>query len=246
MKFHPTLWPTVFTIPALMVLIGLGVWQLERLQWKEALIAERTERTTADPVALPAAGAALSPEQLAELDYRHATATGEFLHDHELYLVARTNAGAVGFQVVTPMRLSGGVVLVNRGWVPDGLKDPAKRAEGQIAGLVTIDGAMRAPAVQHWLQPDNDPVKNIWFWADLPAMAAAAGVHDDLVPVFLEAGPAENPGGYPLGGQTRVTLPNDHLQYAITWFCLAIALAVIYVIYHRRPADKGNGGAVKA
>jgi surfeit locus 1 family protein len=241
MNFRPTLWPTIFTIPALIVLVGLGVWQLERLQWKEALIAERAERTTAEPVALPAAGAALSPEQLAELDYRHATATGEFLHDHELYLAARTNAGAVGFQVVTPMRLAGGgVVLVNRGWVPDTLKEPATRAAGQIAGLVTIDGAMRAPAGQHWLQPDNEPSKNIWFWADLPAMATAAGVGENLVPVFLEAGPAANPGGYPLGGQTRVTLPNDHLQYAITWFSLAIALAVIYVIYHQRRADDGN------
>ena len=238
MRFRPTLWPTLFTLPALIVLVGLGIWQLERLQWKEALIAERAARASAEPIALPAAGAALPPDDLAELDYRRAIATGEFLHDRELYLAARTRAGAVGYQVVTPLRQAdGAIVLVNRGWVPDKLKNPATRPQGQVAGMVAIDGAMRAPSSQHWLQPDNEPAKNIWFWADLPAMAVAAGVSDKLVPVFLEAGPAENPGGYPIGGQAHVNLPNDHLQYAITWFCLALALAVIYLVYHRRRAD---------
>lgn len=234
--FRPTFWPTVITIPALIVLLGLGGWQVERLYWKRDLIAERTARTTAEPIALPPAGAALTPEALADLDYRRATATGEFLHDREMHLAARTMEGAVGVQVVTPLRLADGAfLLVNRGWVPDGRKDPARRAEGQVAGAVTVDGAIRAPATQHWLQPDNEPDSNRWFWSDLYAMAAHAGIaQDQLVPVFLEAGAAPNPGGLPIGGQTRVNLPNDHLQYAITWFALAIGLAVIYVLYHRR------------
>ena len=234
--FRPTLWPTVFTIPALIVLIGLGAWQVERLHWKEGLIAERTAWLGAEPIALPPAGATLSDEKMAALDYRHAMATGEFLHDRELYLAARTMAGAVGYQIITPLRQAdGGIVLVNRGWIPDNLKDPAARPEGQIAGIVTIDGVIRAPGRQHWLQPDNAPADNIWFWTDLPAMAAAVKASDQVAPVFLEAGPAANPGGFPIGGQARVNLPNDHLQYAITWFSLAMALTVIYVIYHRRP-----------
>ena len=103
-----------------------------------------------------------------------------------------------------------------------------------MSGAVTVEGAIRAPGVQHWLQPDNEPDRNIWFWNDLPAMAAHAGIAPDhLVPVFLEAGPAPNPGGLPIGGQTRVTLPNDHLQYAITWYALAAGLAMIYLLYHR-------------
>jgi surfeit locus 1 family protein len=235
MTFRPTFWPTMFTVPALLVLLGLGTWQVERLQWKEALIAERTARTTAPPIALPAAGAPSPAETLADLDYRRATATGQFQHDREMYLAARTMQGAVGYQVVTPLqRTDGSVVLVNRGWVPDDRKDPAKRAEGQVAGNITVEGAIRAPGRQHWLQPDNEPQKNRWFWNDLPAMARHAGVSPErLVPVFLEAGAAPNPGGLPIGGQTRVNLPNDHLQYAITWYALAIGLAVIYVLYHR-------------
>lgn len=236
MTFRLTLWPTVFTVPALLMLLGLGTWQVERLQWKEGLIAERTVRTTAAPVDLPAAGAQLSTEALADLDYRRATATGEFQHDGEMYLAARTMQGAVGHQVVTPLRRAdGSVILVNRGWVPDDRKDPAKRAAGQVAGTVTVEGAIRAPGRQHWLQPDNEPEKNRWFWSDLPAMARHAGVPPErLVPVFLEAGAAANPGGVPIGGQTRVNLPNDHLQYAIIWYALAVGLAVIYVVYHRR------------
>lgn len=243
MPFRPTFWPTVITVPALLVLLGLGGWQVERLSWKRELIAERTARTTAAPIALPAAGAALAPEALADLDYRHATATGEFLHEREMYLAARTMEGAVGVQVVTPLRLADGTyLLVNRGWVPDGRKDPAKRAEGQVGGMVTVDGAIRVPGQQHWLQPDNEPAKNLWFWSDLGAMAAHAQIPpQQLTPVFLEAGAAPNPGGLPLGGQTKVNLPNDHLQYAITWFALAVGLAVIYVVYHRRlGAERGE------
>jgi surfeit locus 1 family protein len=237
MRFRPTLWPTLFTIPALIVLLGLGTWQVDRLHWKEGLIAERTARTTAAPIALPAAGAQLSPAAITDLDFRHGAATGTFRHEREMYIAARTMEGSVGYQIVTPLQQAdGSVVLVNRGWVPETRKDPAKRAEGQLAGTVTVDGAIRAPGVQHWLQPDNQAALNIWFWSDLPAMAAHAGVAPEkLVPVFLEAGVAPNPGGLPIGGQTKVNLPNDHLQYAITWYALAFGLAVIYVLYHRQP-----------
>jgi len=241
MPFRPTLWPTVFTIPALIVLLGLGTWQVQRLYEKEAQIAERTARTTAPPIGLPAAGAQLSPAALADLDYRHGAATGVFMHEREMYLAARTMEGSVGYQIVTPLQQAdGSIVLVNRGWVPEARKDPAKRPEGQVGGTVTVDGAIRAPGVQHWLQPDNQPAQNIWFWSDLPIMAGHAGIAlDKLVPVFLEAGPAPNLGGIPIGGQTKVNLPNDHLQYAITWYALAAGLAVIYILYHRQ-RDKGG------
>ncbi len=233
-RFRPTFWPTVITIPALIVLLGLGTWQLDRLQWKNGLIAERTARAAAAPIALPPAGTQLPPEALARLDFRHAAATGQYLHDREMYLAARTRKGAVGFQVVTPLRLADGAfVLVNRGWVPDERKDPATRPEGQVSGTMTVAGAIRVPGRQHWLQPDNEPAKNLWFWSDLGAMAGRGGIAaGGLVPVFLEADATPNPGGLPIGGQAKINLPNDHLQYAITWYALAIGLAAIYIAYH--------------
>src|ERR1051326_8167134 len=114
MTFRPTFWPTVFTVPAVLLMLGLGVWQIGRLQWKEGLIAERTERTTAPAIPLPEDGA-----NLANAEYRHVSLTGEFLHDKEMFLGARSLNGNPGYHLVTPFRLPNNrVVLVDRGWIP--------------------------------------------------------------------------------------------------------------------------------
>ena len=227
LRFRPTLWPTLFTVPALVVLVGLCLWQVQRLQWKEALIADREARVAAEPIALPAGG--VDP---ASVDYRRVRLEGAFRHDKELFLGARSMNGNVGYQVLTPFELAGGgAVLVDRGWVPVERKVPDARPEGQLVGPQALDGIVRVPPGKVWMQPDNEPDKNMWFFVDLPAMAKASGI-DLRTDLYVDAGPAENPGRYPVGGQTRIELPNDHLQYAITWGLLAVALAVIYVLYH--------------
>ena len=227
LRFRPTLWPTLFSVPTFLVLVALCIWQVQRLHWKEGLIAERESRVAAEPIALPAVG--VDP---ASLEYSRVHLEGSFLHDKELYLGARSMNGNPGYQILTPFALAdGGLVLVDRGWVPIERKAPESRVEGQVAGPQAIDGILRLPRGQAWMQPDNEPGKNMWFFVDLPAMAAVAGaqIRTDL---YVDAGPAENPGKYPVGGQTRIEMPNDHLQYAITWGLLALALAVIYVLYH--------------
>lgn len=227
LPFRPTFWPTVFTVPAILVMIGLSIWQVQRLQWKEDLIAERVARTTAEPVALPPAGTDLAP-----LEFRRVTVTGTFDHAHELYLAARSQNGNVGFWIMTPLKLeSGETVLIERGWVPDAMKLPETRAQGQVPGLVTLNGFIRLPAVKAYFQPDNEPERNVWFYIDPKQMAASAGVpaRTDL---YVDADAAPNPGGFPIGGQTRINLPNDHLQYAVTWALLALSLAGVYVMYH--------------
>ena len=227
LRFRPTLWPTLISVPALLVLITLCVWQVQRLHWKQELIAERETRVAAEPVSLPAVGA-----DLAGIEYRWVRLEGAFAHDKELYLGARSLNGNAGYHVLTPFMLAGGgSVLVDRGWVPVERKMPEQRVEGQVAGAQALDGVVRLPHGQAWMQPDNEPQHNMWFFVDLPAIAAASGV-DLRTDLYVDAGPAENPGKYPVGGQTRIELPNDHLQYAITWGLLAAALAVIYVLYH--------------
>ena len=227
LRFRPTLRPTLFTVPAVIVMVGLCVWQVQRLFWKEGLIAERQARVAEAPIALPAAGSDLS-----DLEFRKVRLEGSFQHDKELYLGARSLNGNPGYQILTPFTLADGqVLLINRGWVPVERKLPEHRAEGQVAGPVAVEGLVRLPRGAAFMQPDNEPQHNMWFFIDLPAMAghAALPLRTDL---YVDAGPAENPGGYPLGGQTRIELPNDHLQYAITWGLLALALIVIYVAYH--------------
>ena len=238
LRFRPTLWPTVFSVPAFILMIGLCIWQVQRLHWKEGLIAERQARVTAEPVALPKPGA--DPAAMA---YRRVRLDGAFLHDQELYLGARSLNGNPGYHILTPFALTqGGAVLVDRGWVPVDRKAPETRAEGQVAGSRTIEGIVRLPHGKAWMQPDNEPANNMWFYVDLPAMAASSGA-DLRTDLYVDAGPAENPGRYPIGGQTRIELPNDHLQYAITWGLLAVALAVIYVLYHLKLERERKPGA---
>jgi surfeit locus 1 family protein len=227
LRFRPTLWPTLISVPAFIVLIALCIWQVQRLYWKQELIADREARVAAAPIALPAEGT-----DPATVDYRRVRLEGAFRHDKELFLGARSLNGNVGYQVLTPFELAGGgAVLIDRGWVPVERKAPESRAEGQPAGPQAIAGIVRLAPGKVWMQPDNEPANNMWFFVDLPAMKAASGV-DVRTDLYVDAGPAANPGKYPVGGQTRITLPNDHLQYAITWGLLAVALAVIYVLYH--------------
>lgn len=227
-RFRPTLGSTVATVVVFAILLGLGTWQLVRLDWKTDLIAERTARLEAPPIALPTEDAELDAVMWAPV-----TLTGQFLHDQELLLAARSQRGNVGSHVLTPfVRNEGPVVLVNRGWVPDDRRDPSARAAGQLQGTVTIRGLVTPGAGRNAFTPDNDPATNFWLSVDYPAMSAAVG--RDLQPVVIDADATPNPGGFPLGGQTRLSIPNDHLQYAITWYLLALTLVVVYVAWNRK------------
>jgi surfeit locus 1 family protein len=230
--FRPLFWPTLFTAPVLLLCLGLGFWQIERLFWKQDLIARRQAAVSAAPIAAPRSLEAHG------MEFRHVTDEGVFLHDKEIFLGATSEAGRQGYQVLTPLlEPAGRVVFVNRGFIPAELKDPAKRPDGQIAGTALVQGLLRAapPAKPAWFLPDNRPDLNYWFWVDLPAMSAADRL-DRVAPFYIDADATPNPGGWPKGGVTRIELPNNHLQYAITWFSLAVALMVIYFLYHRRNA----------
>ncbi len=231
--FRPLFWPTLFTAPAVLLLLALGFWQVERLFWKQDLIAQRQAAVAAPRVAAPR-----SLEEARGMEFHHIVDEGVFLHDKEIFLGATSEAGRQGYQVLTPLLEPGGrAVFVNRGFIPAELKDPAKRAAGQITGTVRVQGLLRLPPAEKpaWFLPDNRPDLNYWFWVDLPAMSAADGL-DRVALFYIDADATPNPGGWPKGGVTRLALPNDHLQYAITWFSLAVALIVIYVLFHRRNA----------
>jgi surfeit locus 1 family protein len=228
---------TAITAGALAVLIGLGVWQLQRLQWKEGLIAEIEARTKAPPISLEEAVQRARKGE--DVSYLRLGVDGRFDNGKERYLFA-TADGSVGWHVITPLTTAKGeVVLVDRGFVPDALKDPAARAEGEIPDAVMVTGLARVPERQGTFVPDNNPKRNRWFWRDLGAMATSmfpSGA-PDVAPFFLEAEKSDIPGGWPVGGQTQLDLPNPHLQYAITWFAIAFCLVVIYVLYVRSRWD---------
>jgi surfeit locus 1 family protein len=213
------------------VLLGLGTWQVERLHWKEGLIAARTAAVSAPAIDLPK-----TLDEARPLEFRHVRVTGTFLHDKELYIGATNDAGTVGYHVMTPLqRADGSFVLINRGFIPAELKDQGKRAAGEVSGEVSVEGLLRLPpdGKPAWYIPDNSAAHNYWFYVDAKAMAAAAGL-PSLLPFYIDAGAAPNPGGWPRGGTTPLALPNNHLQYAITWYSLAAVLVVVFTIFVRQ------------
>ncbi|HXJ01594.1 MAG TPA: SURF1 family protein [Micropepsaceae bacterium] len=227
-RFRPLLVPTVWFLFGFAILTGLGVWQIQRLGEKEALIASVERGMRAAPVPLADA----LRDGAANAEYHHVRVTGHFLHEQELYLFSRGPMGAVGADVITPLvQQSGETLLVDRGFVPDALRDPKTRAVAQTAGDVTLTGVLRLSQAPGMFTPAANLQTRLWFVKDVPSMAAALGMNVPLV--LIEADATPNPGGWPLGGRTQVEFPNDHLQYAITWFGLALALLTVYLVYHR-------------
>ncbi|WP_435371364.1 SURF1 family protein [Mesorhizobium liriopis] len=231
---HPRRWLVLLVSTlAFAILVALGTWQVERLQWKEALLASIAERTAAAPQPLAAIEARF--RDTGDVEYWPVSVTGTFDHTRERHFFA-TWQGQTGYYVYTPLMLEDGrAVFVNRGFVPFELKESAKRQQGLIPGRVTITGLARNPLAEKpsSLVPDNDLAKNIFYWKDRDRMVESAGLPtgDRLVPFFIDAGPGAAPGGWPVGGVTIVDLPNNHLQYAVTWYGLAAALLGVVVVW---------------
>lgn len=222
--------PGLSALLALAILLGLGAWQLARKGEKEALIARIVSRSKAEPVAPPA------DWNPARDEFEHVRVTGRFLNDRETLvhgLAAGETPGRAlqGYYVITPFRRAdGGMVLVNRGFVPTELKAQGDRRDGLVEGDTTVVGLMRGSEARTMFVPAPDPVRNEWFHRDVPGIAAARGL-PEAAPYLIEADAA--PGGktWPRGGQLRVDLPNNHLQYAFTWFGIAACLLGVFAVF---------------
>ena len=179
--------PSIAAACAFALLIGLGTWQVKRLAWKEALIATVTARLAAPPTQLPppAAWARLDP---ASDEYRRVAFSATFANDKEALVYTtgsslRADDTGPGYWVFTPARFAGGVVMVNRGFVPEGRQDPATRPQGEIAGPAEIAGIMRWPERPGLFTPAAELDKNLWFSRDSTAIAAARGIGPSMGPV---------------------------------------------------------------
>ncbi len=208
------------------ILIGLGVWQVQRLGWKQDLIAGIEAQIGADPVPL---AEALEPEYRR---YAPVEVTGQFGEGHIRMLASRRTTGAV-YRIIRPFETSAGKrVLVDTGWQPQS-QDVA--AASQIR--FTLTGNLDNPQEADGFTPAPDLPGNIWFARDVPAMASALGT--DPVMIVLRDAPETDLGVTPWPVDTA-GIPNDHLQYAITWFSLtAIWLGMTTYFLWRTRAKKG-------
>ena len=212
---------------ALVTLLALGTWQLERLAWKRDLIAMREAQLATPAALLPA-----TAEDWRAWDFRPAIVQGEFRNDLEQLFGVAAIDGRVGHHVLTPLvRPDGGALLIDRGWVPADKAHPAARRAGQLEGPVRIAGTLRYRGDDRpgWFTPDNRPEQSLWYWYDLGALERKLRL--PLLPVVVEADATPNPGGLPIPRRARTELPNNHLQYAITWYGLAAGLVIIWVSF---------------
>ncbi len=231
-----------FCLLGIAILFSLGTWQVERLFWKQGLMAEIDSRIHAEPIDLAALEQRFAAGE--PIQYTPVRVTGRFLNDAERYFLS-TFKGEAGWNVYTPLvTASGDLVFVNRGFVPYDLRDPALRSAGQPVGEVTVTGLARMPPAEKpgYFTPDNEPAKDTFFWQDLPAMATGVDLAEGgrLLPFFVDAGPGRAEGGWPVGGTTVVSLPNDHLQYAITWYGIGLALVVMTAMMVARRYRRRN------
>jgi surfeit locus 1 family protein len=229
-------WATVFTLLGLSVLVGLGCWQLQRLEWKNKLNSQRTmqlqELVDLDTLALDA--------PLPELDFRRVQLTGHYLQLGRLIMPSRTYKSEVGWHVLEFFEQdTGRIWLINRGWVAqEALNDLPMASEDEV----TLTAIARAKAVPGTFTPANNPARNLWYFYDPRAMFNTINFGSDTVkqallaravlPYVLEAEYTNDTP--PIGGVTLLQLPNNHLQYAITWFSLALVLLGVYAVFVRK------------
>jgi surfeit locus 1 family protein len=234
MKFKPTLLPTLFTVPAIIVLLVLGTWQVQRLQWKNNLMAAVNEKVVMPVMDLP-----LVVDNFDDLQYRKVRIKGHFLNDKEVHLFvgAKEFKGNMGYDIITPFkREDGSVVLVDRGWVPYAKKLSENRPETIINGTVEIEGMLHKGEVQKGFTPDNDVEKNLWYWIDVAEIEKHIG--EKLPNLYVRVLKKDDSNMLPIGGDEVIRHRNDHLQYAITWYSFAVILLGIYIIYHRKGSAK--------
>jgi surfeit locus 1 family protein len=228
------------TLVMLPVLIWLGTWQLYRKAWKEDLIARLAAGRTAEPVSLKQALETFRTG--GNIEYLRVRVAGAFDHGTERYVYA-PHTQSLGWEVYTVLRSPDGNVYVDRGWVPDPLRDPASRPQGEITGPVTVTGLARLPEAKGMFTPADDAAGNRYYHRDpenfaaSPAAAPAGGGNAPaaVLPFSIDAEPEPaNAVGWPQATPTEIRLSNRHLEYVVTWYGLAVTLAVVYALFARQ------------
>ncbi len=215
----------IFGVAGTATLLALGIWQMQRLAWKQGVLAEIATRISAAPVALPT-------HPTPEVDrFLPVVVTGQFL-DQEIHVLVSVKRIGAGYRIVAPFRTDDGrLILIDRGFVVD--TDKNKR---RLIGSAEVTGNLHWPRETDSFTPEADRSGNIWFARDVPLMAEMLGTE----PVLVIAKSRTDPSVTPMPVDT-VGIPNDHLQYAITWFSLALIWAAMtgFFLWRSRAQDKG-------
>lgn len=225
---RPVAW--FFFILGFSTCVALGTWQIQRLIWKQGLIAQVEQANMQAPLtALPDDAASLE-----KLQFRRVTLKGTWVANTEFHLAPRYFRNQFGYWIITPLKLEGGqVVLINRGWVPASKKALEKRPETAVRGTATLTGLIRVGAERNYFIPQNQPEKNLWFGRDIAEMASYAKLKNTL-PAMVDRIGEQDPAHLPIPSDGAIRLRNDHLSYILTWYGIAAGILVIFLVYHRK------------
>lgn len=247
-------WMLVFPVAS----FGLGTWQVRRLQWKKDLIKDLEVRTQREPIPLDPTEL-LNPDKLKAMEYRRVTMSGCFDHSQEILLGPRSkntkqprsggggglishSVPASGYHIVTPFVLdSGERILINRGWVSKDSVNPETRTEGQIKTRTSVSGLVRKGERRPSFSPKVKEDSGNWHYCDVDSFSRLLNTS----PIMIDADSASTVPGGPMGGQTRVTLRNEHIQYIITWYSLCAATLLLYYQLRKRPSSMFRGPVFK-
>ncbi len=222
----PTKAAWFFFLTGMITTVSLGIWQIQRLEEKTALIARIEQAQQGEAVSdIPREEAALRA-----LEFYPVTLTGMWVRDVHFTIAARYFRGTVGYHLLQPLTLADGrVALVNRGWIAPEMKDRPPLESGRARLTATL----RIGADRNWFTPESQPEKNMWFGRDVAAMSAHAGLKQ-IVPATFDVIAPIVKGEFPVPSGGEIKLRNDHLSYILTWFGIALGMIVIFVLSHRK------------
>lgn len=233
-------WATIFTILSFFILCMLGVWQIQRLDEKKALIAQIEAATAIDPMENRLYASAFINAGKRGEDFISGYVVGRYLHKNEIILGPRTYEGLSGHHIITPAILEdGGTILVNRGWVPEDKAEQENRAASLTPGMTVIAGIARKPEGKGYFTPENRPEKNTWYWPDIEAIAKKHQLINVMPYIFYAQSTPFMTYNFPRPLNTKWMPANNHLGYAIFWFTMAFILLLFYYLRFfskRRPS----------
>ncbi len=224
------LWPSIFSIIIFTILFTFGTWQVKRLFWKEALIERYISESQSNPIKNPSE---LDSSKIKE--FKSVEVSGSFLHKEETYITGKTFEGNAGFHVITPLKLRNNkIILINRGWVSEGYKNPKKRKFSLVEGEVLLKGIIRYPQKKGYFVPENDGKNGFWFTIKPNEIFNFLNLNSNqfINNYYIDALRLGEKLTLPIGVTGKPKLRNQHLSYAVTWYGLALSLLFVYFSYH--------------
>ncbi len=220
--FQTNIIPLIATLLGLSILLSLCVWQVKRLSWKKELIETRISRFEKEIISLD------SIKQPEVNEFVKVKIKGIFLNEKEMFMPALSKNGNNGYHILVPLKTKKGKhIIFDTGWVPNRKKNVETRKNHIDFENSVKEAVIRLPGRKGRYQPDNELENNFWFFVEPSEMTKFLDL--DVEETFYLEAVNDGPSGYPLGGQTRIYIRNNHLQYAITWFLIACTLIGVFL-----------------